>query len=178
MTAILPSPRAGKPAAKRAVYYPTGDGKPMAEDTLHRKLMVYGCEALEFFLANRPDAYVSGNDFVYYEEGNAQARVSPDCYVVIGVAKHYRPSYKVWEENGVAPAVVFEFTSKKTRREDVSIKRPLYEQVLRVQEYFQFDPTAITSSPACRDSGCRQEGTRPSNCAMSGCGASSCSWSW
>jgi hypothetical protein len=37
--------------------------------------------------------------------------------------------------------VVFEFTSKKTRKEDVTLKRPLYEQVLKVPEYFQFDPT-------------------------------------
>ena len=42
---------------------------------------------------------------------------------------------------------MFEFTSRKTRREDVTIKRPLYEQVLRVQEYFQFDPTGDYLKP-------------------------------
>ncbi len=47
----------------------------------------------------------------------------------------------MWEENGVAPAVVFEITSKATQKEDVEDKRPLYEQTLRVAEYFQFDPT-------------------------------------
>ena len=119
----------------------------MAEDVLHRKLMAYACDSLEFHLADRPDVHVAGNDFVYYEEGSVRARVSPDTYVVIGVAKRLRHSYKVWEENGVAPAVVFEFTSKKTRREDVTIKRPLYEQVLRVQEYFQFDPTGDYLKP-------------------------------
>jgi Uma2 family endonuclease len=130
-----------KPAAKHKIYYPTGDGKPMAEDALHRKLMAYCCDALEFHFANRPDFYVAGNDFVYYEEGNAQARVSPDSYVVIGVPKRLRHFYKIWEEDGIAPAVIFEFTSKKTRKDDVTFKKPLYEQVLRVQEYFQFDPT-------------------------------------
>ena len=151
MTATLPPPRGSKPSVRRsppkAIEYPTGDGKPMAEDVLHRKLMFYACESLETYLANRPDAHVSGNDFVYYEEGNVRARVSPDTYVVIGVPRRLRRSYKVWEENGVAPAVVFEFTSKKTRREDVTIKRPLYEQVLRVQEYFQFDPTGDYLKP-------------------------------
>ena len=127
---------------KRAPYYPTGDGKPMAEDVLHRKLMAYCCDALELHFAARPDVCVAGNDFVYYEEGNTRARVSPDCYVAIGVPpKPIRHFYKVWEENGIAPQVVIELTSKRTQKEDTILKRPLYEQVLRVQEYFQFDPT-------------------------------------
>src|SRR5260221_7853778 len=119
----------------------------MAEDTLHRDLMFYAIASLQSHFADRPDVYISGNDFLYYEEGNPQARVSPDCYVVIGVPKKYRPSYKVWEENGIAPAVVFEFTSKKTRKEDTTVKQPLYEQTLGVTEYFQFDPTGDYLKP-------------------------------
>ncbi len=133
---------------KRAPYYPTGDGKPMAEDVLHRKLMAYCCDALEFYFAARPDVLVAGNDFVYYEEGNPKARVSPDCYVVMGIEpKGVRHFYKLWEDNGIAPCVVIELTSRKTQKEDVSVKRPLYEQVLRVAEYFQFDPTGDYLSP-------------------------------
>ena len=138
--AIKPS-RNDKPVRKRTVYYPTGDGKPMAEDTLHREQMAYCCDALKYRFASRPDVYVAGNDFVYYQEGSPRIRVSPDCYVVIGVEKKRRKSYKIWDENGIAPAVVFEITSKATQKEDVEDKRPLYEQTLRVAEYFQFDPT-------------------------------------
>ena len=134
-------PRGDKPVRKRAIYYPTGDGKPMAEDTLHRKQMAYCCDALEYRFASRPDVYVAGNDFVYYVEGQPRIRVSPDCYVVIGVEKKRRKFYKLWEENNIPPAVVFEITSKATQKEDVEDKRPLYEQTLRVAEYFQFDPT-------------------------------------
>ncbi len=137
-----------KRASKRKIYYPTGDGKPMAEDVLHRKQMAYGCDALEYHFASRPDVCVAGNDFLYYEEGNPQARVSPDCYVAFGVEpKTIRHFYKIWEENGIAPAVIFEFTSKKTKKEDVTLKKPLYEQVLKVQEYFQFDPTGDYLKP-------------------------------
>ena len=133
---------------KRNIYYPTGDGKPMAEDKQHRKLMAYCCDALEYHFASRSDAYVSGNDFVYYEERNPKARVSPDCYVALGVQpKDERHSYKIWEENGISPAVVFEFTSKKTKKEDLTLKKPLYEQVLRVEEYFQFDPSGDYLKP-------------------------------
>ncbi len=150
----LRSPQVGKPQAgskprsKRAVYYPTGDGKPMAEDEPHLNLMNYSIPALRYRLRNRPDVYVAGNNFLYYEEGNPKARVSPDCYVALGVEpKGRRRFYKVWEENGIAPAVIFEFTSKKTKKEDLTIKKSLYEQVLRVQEYFQFDPTGDYLKP-------------------------------
>ena len=37
--------------------------------------------------------------------------------------------------------MVFEFTSKKTQREDTDSKLPLYERVLQTPEYFLFDPT-------------------------------------
>jgi Uma2 family endonuclease len=45
---------------------------------------------------------------------------------------------------------VFEFTSKKTRREDTDKKRPLYERTLGVPEYFLFDPTGDYLSPRLR----------------------------
>ena len=138
----------GKSSVKRTPYYPTGDGKPMAEDELHLDLMNYAIPAVRYHFRSRPDVYVAGNNFLYYEEGNPKARVSPDCYVAFGVAvKEYRRFYKVWEENGIAPAVVFEFTSKKTKKEDVTVKKPLYEQVLGVQEYFQFDPSGDYLKP-------------------------------
>ncbi|HLK58011.1 MAG TPA: Uma2 family endonuclease, partial [Chthonomonadaceae bacterium] len=44
-----------------------------------------------------------------------------------------------WEEGGLAPDVVIEVTSKKTRRTDEKKKRLLYE-MLGVAEYYQFDP--------------------------------------
>jgi Uma2 family endonuclease len=111
--------------------------------------MIYCIESLQSYFVDRPEVYVSGNDFLYYEEGNPKARVSPDCYVVFGVAKYVlvgeetrlRDSYKVWQEGGRVPSVVFEFTSRKTRKEDTGTKFGLYEQVLKVEEYFQFDPT-------------------------------------
>jgi Uma2 family endonuclease len=135
-------------ASKRAVDYPTGDGKPMAEDSLHRDQMNYTIGALTFFFSDRPDVYVSGNDFLYYQEGEPRKRVSPDCYVAMGVEKKPRRRfYKVWEEGGIVPSVVFEFTSKKTRHEDEVGKRHLYEDVLRVAEYIQFDPEGDYLNP-------------------------------
>src|SRR5579862_2720477 len=68
----------------RRVYYPTRDGKPMAETEKHRKLMTYCIESLENYYMDQADVTVSGNNFLFYEEDNPKARVSPDCYVVFG----------------------------------------------------------------------------------------------
>jgi Uma2 family endonuclease len=129
------------PSPTHRVVYPTSDGKPMAETDKHRRLMMYVIDALNVYYADRPDVYVSGNNFVFYEEGNPKARISPDGYVVFGVPPGPRDSYKTWDEGGLMPDVVFEFTSRKTRAEDTDTKLPLYERVLRVPEYFLFDPT-------------------------------------
>jgi len=130
-----------RPQPAGEVEYPTSDGKPMAETDRHGEVMIYLREALKTRYRHRSDVYVSGNNFVFFQEGDPKKRVSPDCYVVFGVPPGLRDSYKAWEEDGRMPDVVFEITSKKTRREDVYTKRPLYERVLRVPEYFQFDPT-------------------------------------
>lgn len=145
--------RRGKP-----IVYPTSDGKPMAETDKHRDLMMYAIEALKVLYADRPEVYVSGNNFLYWQEGDPKKCVSPDCYVIFGVGMRQRDSYKAWEEGGKLPNVVFEFTSRKTRQEDADVKRPLYEGSLKVPEYFLFDPTGDYLRP--RLQGYRLEGGR------------------
>ncbi len=119
--------------------YPTSDGRPMAETDDHRDLMLELIETLRMFYATSPRVYVSGNLLVFYERGNKRRHVSPDVFVVRGIAKHNRPNYLIWEE-GKAPEVVIELTSKTTKREDLVKKFTLYRDVLKVREYFLFDP--------------------------------------
>ena len=57
-----------------------------------------------------------------------------------GIANRDRKTYKLWEE-GKGPDVVIEATSDSTRNEDLRKKFRIYEQTLRVTEYFLFDPT-------------------------------------
>lgn len=142
----VPVQRLEKPRPRR-IYYPTSDGKPMGETEKHVNLIIDTISVLKVYFADRSDVYVAGNNFLYWEEGNPRARISPDTYVVFGVPKIVRDSYKAWEEGGKLPDVIFEFTSKKTRREDTRKKFPLYEKVLRVPEYFQFDPTGDYLNP-------------------------------
>lgn len=121
-----------------AVYYPESDGKPMAETDTHRDIMVYLIEALRDFFRDDPQVYVAGNLFVYYEEGDPTQVVAPDVFVVKGVPRQKRRTYKVWEE-GKGPDVVIEVSSRKTRREDLGPKKGTYE-MMGVQEYYLFDP--------------------------------------
>lgn len=119
----------------------------MAESDWHRELMNNCIEALLAFFAERDDVYIAGNNFLYYQQGDPTAAVSPDCYVVFGASRGKRNSYKVWRENNLLPGVVIEITSKKTRRADTTTKYTLYEQVLRVPEYILFDPDGDYLNP-------------------------------
>jgi len=113
----------------------------MGETDLHRKDMVDVIETLEDHFAADPDIYVTGNLLLYYERGNRRKHVSPDAFVVFGISKlPPRDYYLLWEE-GKPPDVVIEITSKTTRREDQHKKRLIYRDILKVSEYFQFDPT-------------------------------------
>src|SRR6266852_7028265 len=82
--------------------YPTSDGKPMAETDDHRDLMLALIETLKLYYAASALVYVSGNLLIYYVPGDTRRHISPDLFVVRGIAKHNRVYYQVWEE-GKAP---------------------------------------------------------------------------
>lgn len=128
------------------IEYPDTDGLPMAESDFQRQYLSYSVEVLRIYFQNHPDVYVSGNLFIYYEQGNPKAVVAPDVFVVFGVAKRDRESYKLWLEENKAPDFVLEITSKSTLSEDQGVKRGVYA-FLGVKEYFQYDPTGDYLEP-------------------------------
>jgi Uma2 family endonuclease len=111
----------------------------MAESDFQRKYLTYAVDALGLYFQERPDVYVSGNLFIYYEEGNPEAVVAPDVFVVVGAPKHDRATYQLWREPK-APDFVLEITSRSTRSKDQGPKRGTYA-FLGVREYVQYDPT-------------------------------------
>ena len=123
----------------RKIEYPTSDGKPMAETTIHRDAMIDLIQTLQARYADDPMVYVSGNMLMFYEEGNRRKHLSPDVFLVLGIPDTLRHNYLLWEE-GKGPDLVIELTSKSSRREDQEKKRDLYRDVLRVAEYILFDP--------------------------------------
>ncbi|MCL1462948.1 Uma2 family endonuclease [Argonema galeatum] len=128
------------------IEYPDEDGKPMAESDQARNYLTYAVEVLRIYFQNRTDVYVSGNLFIYYEEGNPSSVISPDAFVVFGVEKRERRSYKTWEEEDKNPDFVLEITSKSTRSQDQGAKKGIYA-FLGVGEYFQYDPTGDYLNP-------------------------------
>ena len=128
------------------IEYPESDGQPMSESDATRNYLIYCVEALRLFFYSRPQVYVSGNLFIYYEEGQTQKSISPDVFVIFGVSKRQRRSYKTWQEGGKLPAFILEITSASTKKQDEEVKPQLYES-LGVQEYFQYDPTGDYLKP-------------------------------
>jgi Uma2 family endonuclease len=137
------------------IVYPTSDGRPMAETDWHRDIMYALIKVLQAFYAADPNVYVSGNLLLYYVPGNKRRHVSPDVFVVKGVPKRQRPYYLLWEE-GKSPNLVIEVTSSSTRSEDVKKKFLLYQDVLKVHEYFLFDPFEDYLDPSLRGYRLRQ----------------------
>ncbi len=134
---------------KTPIIYPEPDGAPMAESDPARKYLSYGADVLELYFEDRPDVYVSGNLWLSYEKGVPDAVVAPDVFVIFGVEKRDRTSYKVWEENGKTPDWVLEITSASTRHRDERDKPETYAQ-MGVSEYFQYDPTGDYLNPALK----------------------------
>ena len=126
--------------------YLISDGQPMAEHDINRDEMSDTIAMLKAHFRNRV-AYVSGNNFIHYKMGSRTKCVSPDCYVVFDVKQAPRANYKSWMHGGKRPAVIFEFTSRKTKENDTGEKFLVYEQALRTPEYILFDPQGDYLTP-------------------------------
>jgi Uma2 family endonuclease len=122
----------------REIEYPESDGRSVGEPQIHGENFFETAVALRRHFEDDPDIYIWGRMCLYYAEGNPDARVCPDLFLVQGVPNHQRRIYKLWEE-GTAPAFIIELTSGSTRQEDLGFKKDLYEK-LGVEEYFLFDP--------------------------------------
>ena len=143
------------------VEYPCSDGQPMAETEIHGACMMYVTYALRRWFDRRgqDDVYVGSNNFLYYEQGNPRAAVSPDVYVVVGASAHLRDTYLLWNEPK-GPDFVLEVTSASTRRVDKRRKRDVYG-ALGVREYFLYDPRAEYLTPPLQGWRLRAGGYRP-----------------
>ena len=137
-TATLTLPKTGV-APGETEEYPYSDGRILMEADPHANAIVEMRNKLQRHFADAHNIYVAGSMAVYFREGDPQAVVAPDVFVVLGVEKRDRRSYKLWEEGGVVPAVVIEVASPSTKRLDATSKLGTYER-MGVSEYWRFDP--------------------------------------
>ena len=132
------------------VDYPDDDGNPMAENTLQFQWIMTLQGGLDDLFRNDPDVFVAGDLLWYAVEGDNTLRAAPDAMVVFGRPKGYRGSYQQWNENGVAPQVVFEVLSPGNRAGEMARKRQFYESY-GVEEYYIYDPDDVELSGFIRN---------------------------
>ncbi len=124
------------------IIYPDTDGMPLPDghfqDPLFREIVT----TLETRYQHRPDVLVSGNTFIYYQEGNPQRFISPDCYIAFNISKasiERFNTYRLWEV-GKPPDFALEIGSPSTAQTDLTDKRQLYAR-LSIGEYWRYDAT-------------------------------------
>ncbi len=136
--ATLAPPR---PAQREAfiIQYPESDGLPMADNTLQFRWIVTLQGGLDSLYADRPDIFVAGDLLWYPVEGDNKTRAAPDVLVAFGRPKGDRGSYLQWQEDHIAPQVVFEIISPGNTISEMTRKFGFYERY-GVEEYYVYDP--------------------------------------
>ena len=129
-------------------YYPSSDGKPMAENTLQFEHLVKIKLNLEKATKEK-DIFVAGDLLWYPQKGNNRLAVAPDVMVAIGRPKGHRMSYLQWKEDNIPPQVVFEILSPSNHAVEMEKKRQFYEKY-GVKEYYIYDPHKHTFEMAMR----------------------------
>ncbi|WP_416673881.1 Uma2 family endonuclease [Egbenema bharatensis] len=122
-----------------SVTYPDSDGQPMANNTEQFRWIVTIQQNLDWLFAENPNVFVAGDLFWYPVEGRNDIVVAPDVMVVLGRPKGKRGSYKQWEEDNIAPQVVFEILSPSNTQNEMDRKLLFFERY-GVEEYYIYDP--------------------------------------
>ena len=125
--------------AKKVVHYPDSDGLPIADNTLQFDWIALVKWNAEAYYRDDGNVFVAGDHLIYAAEGDPKVRCAPDIYVAYGRPKGYRGSYRVWDEAGVFPQVVFEVWSPFNRLQPMEDKRVFYERY-GAEEYYVLYP--------------------------------------
>jgi Uma2 family endonuclease len=111
----------------------------MAENTLQFEWIVTIESNLEALFVDDPNVFVAGDNLIYPVKGEPATCQAPDVYVAFGRPKGHRGSYKVFEEGGIFPQVIFEVLSPSNTLKEMKSKRAFYRRY-GVEEYYVLDP--------------------------------------
>ncbi len=121
------------------IDYPESDGQPMADNTLQFQSIVTIQGGVAAVFRDAPNVFIAGDLFWYPVEGEPTIVVAPDTLVVFGRPKGHRRSYKQWEEDDIAPQVVWEVLSPRNTFREMTGKFQFYERH-GVEEYYLYNP--------------------------------------
>jgi len=147
---------------QKEIFYPSEDGEPLAETSVHADAIITTVAVLRNYLAEKfaeRSPVVLADQFLYYAKGFPRLRVAPDVMVIFDIPQQPYDNYKIWE-TGQVPIVIFEMTSASTQAHDQTKKRELYESI-GVLEYWLFDPKGEWISEKLR--GYRRQANLPEN---------------
>jgi Uma2 family endonuclease len=121
------------------VIYPESDGQPMADNTKQFRWIVVIKQNLDWLYADDSNVFVAGDLLWYPVQGRNTIVNAPDVMVVFGRPQGDRGSYKQWEEEGIAPQVVFEIRSPSNSQIEMDKKLLFYDRY-GVEEYYIYNP--------------------------------------
>ena len=124
-----------------SVEYPESDGLPLADNTTQFRLITTIHGGLDALL---PDTFVAADLLWYPVEGDNTESAAPDVMVAFGRPKGDRRSYKQWEEDNIAPQVVFEIASPSNSLGELESDKLRFYQQHGVEEYYLYDPDRQT----------------------------------
>ena len=111
----------------------------MADNTKQFQWITVIKTNLDWLFRDEEQVFVAGDLLWYPVEGNPKYRVAPDVMVVFGRPKGDRGSYKQWQEDNIAPQVVFEILSPGNTEGEMDRKLQTYARC-GVEEYYIYDP--------------------------------------
>lgn len=123
------------------VLYPYTEEVPVVQSNWHVDAILAAVFMLRALLRDRPTAVAFTDIFVYWERGTPRKKIAPDV-LVLPVVEHperERKALYLWRERS-RPNFVMEFLSQSSQEEDLESKMALYQDVLRIPEYFICDP--------------------------------------
>jgi len=114
------------------------ESEQLAYDTLQFEQIVLLKSGLDFEFSKKEDFFVAGDLIWYPEAENTENQIVPDV-MVVNRPKNRRHAYRQWEEDNIAPLVVFEVTSPVDNFTKLLHKFKFYE-ANGVQEFYLFNP--------------------------------------
>jgi Uma2 family endonuclease len=113
----------------------------MADNTTQFRWIVTIQGGLDALFREHPQVFVAGDLFWYPVTDHPEIRMAPDVLVAFGRPKGDRSSYLQWEEDDIAPQVVFEIRSPGNTIAAMLRKFRFYERY-GVEEYYLYDPNS------------------------------------